>query len=64
MGSIRPLPRVLAWLVTIAATLMLALALVSLFLDTARIGSWLPQFVLMPWALYLGVWSIRNQDKR
>lgn len=64
MGSIRPLPRALAWLVTIAATLMLALALESLALNTARIGSWLPLIVFMPWALYLGVWSLRNQGKR
>ncbi|MBF4588726.1 hypothetical protein [Curtobacterium sp. VKM Ac-1395] len=64
MGSIRPLPRALAWLVTIAAALMLALGLLDLVINTGRIGSWLPLIVLMPWSLCLGVWSLRNQSKR
>jgi uncharacterized protein YhhL (DUF1145 family) len=58
------LPRALAWLVTIAAALMLALGLLDLVINTGRIGSWLPLIVLMPWSLYLGVWSLRNQSKR
>jgi len=60
----KPLPRALAWFVTIAAALMLALGLLNLFINTVRIGSWLPLVILMPWSLYLGVWSFRNQDKR
>jgi hypothetical protein len=43
---------------------MLALGLLNLIINTGRIGSWLPLVVMMPWSLYLGVWSLRNQDKR
>ncbi|RPE74727.1 hypothetical protein EDF28_3786 [Curtobacterium sp. PhB137] len=60
----KPWPRAFAWFVAIAAVLMLALGLLNLVINTGMIGSWLPLIVLMPWSLYLGVWSLRNQDKR
>lgn len=60
----KPWPRAFAWFVAIAAALMLALGLLDLVINTGMIGSWLPLIVLMPWSLYLGVWSLRNQDKR
>lgn len=64
MGSLIPLPRALAWFVASAVVLLLALGLLNLIINTGRIGSWLPLVVIMPWSLYLGVWSLRNQDKR
>lgn len=59
----KPWPRAFAWFVAIAAVLMLALGLLNLVINTGMIGSWLPLIVLTPWSLYLGVWSLRNQDK-
>ncbi|MBF4606668.1 hypothetical protein [Curtobacterium sp. VKM Ac-1393] len=56
--------RLFAWLAVVAAALMLALGLLNLLLNTRMVGSWLPLVVLMPWSLYLGIWSLRNQDKR
>ena len=60
----KPLPRALAWFVAVTALLMLALGLLNAVINTRMVGSWLPLVVLMPWSLYLGIWSLRNQDKR
>lgn len=60
----KPWPRPFAWFAVVAAALMLALGLLNLLLNTRMVGSWLPLVVLMPWSLYLGTWSLRNQDKR
>lgn len=64
MRSMKPGPRAFAWLAVVAAALMIALGLLNLVLNTRMVGSWLPLVVLMPWSLYLGIWSLRNQDTR
>jgi len=45
------------------AGLLLLLAIVNIFVNTERIGSWLPLLILMPMPLYIGIWSLRNQAK-
>lgn len=60
----KPLPGALAWFIAVAAALMLALGLLNLVINTGMIGSWLPLIILMPWSLCLGVWSLRNQERR
>lgn len=56
--------RPFAWFATIAASLMLALGLLNLFINTDEPGTWLGLLVLMPWPLYLGVRSLRRTDDR
>ena len=54
--------RPFAWFMVIAASLMLALGLLNLFVNTEKPGSWLGLLVLMPWPLYLGVRSLQHAD--
>ena len=60
----RPLPRALAIALVICASLMLALGLLNLVINTHRPGSWLPLILIMPWSLYVGIWSLRHQHER
>lgn len=62
--SMKPWPRPFAWVAVIAASLVLALAITNLIYNTRLVGSWLPLLIMMPWSLYLGIWSLRNQDRR
>lgn len=43
---------------------MLLLAALNVVVNTDRVASWLPLLVLMPWSLYFGIWSLRNQNRR
>ncbi|PZE65502.1 MULTISPECIES: hypothetical protein [unclassified Curtobacterium] len=52
-------PRPFAWFMVIAASLLLALGLLNLIINTTRPGSWLLLMVLMPWPLYAGLKSLR-----
>lgn len=63
MSSMRPWPAPFARLAVIFTSLMLLLAVFNVFANTDSVGSWLPLFVMMPWLLYLGVWSLRNLDR-
>ncbi|WP_416264680.1 hypothetical protein ACNANV_05960 [Curtobacterium flaccumfaciens pv. flaccumfaciens] len=48
----------------IAASLLLALGLLNLIINTTRPGSWLLLMVLMPWPLYAGLKSLRDGEDR
>lgn len=54
----------MARFLVIGAGFMLLLAALNAVVNTDRIASWLPLLVLMPWSLYFGIWSLRNQDRR
>jgi hypothetical protein len=64
MQSMRPVSVPMARFLVIVAGLMLLLATVNAVVNTNSVASWLPLFVLMPWSLYFGIWSLRNQDRR
>lgn len=57
-------PRPFAWFMVIAASLLLALGLLNLIINTTRPGSWLLLMVLMPWPLYAGLKSLRDGEDR
>lgn len=64
MRSMRPWPEPYARAAVIFTSLMLLLAIFNLLFNTDSIASWFPLIIIMPWLLYLGVWSLRNQDQR
>jgi hypothetical protein len=53
-------PRSVAWLVTVASSILLASGLLVLLLNPRAIGAWLPLCVLMPWALWIAVRNLRR----
>jgi hypothetical protein len=57
-------PRPFAWFMVIAASLLLALGLLNLVINTTKPGSWLLLIVLMPWPLYAGLRSLWEGDDR
>jgi hypothetical protein len=64
MQSMRPVSVPMARFLVIGASLLLLLATVNAVVNTDSVASWLPLFVLMPWSLYFGIWSLRNQNRR
>lgn len=48
----------------IAASLLLALGLLNIIINTTQPGSWLLLIVLMPWPLYAGLKSLRDGEDR
>ncbi|OII34747.1 hypothetical protein BIU98_01915 [Curtobacterium sp. MMLR14_010] len=62
--KLRKYPRPFAWFIVIAASLLLALGLLNLVINTTGPGSWLLLIVLMPWPLYAGLRSLREGDDR
>lgn len=60
----KPWPPAFAWMTVVVAVISIALGLLNLVVNTMMVGSWLPIIVLMPWPLYLAIWSLRNQEKR
>lgn len=60
----RPWSKPFARVAVLTASLFLLLALVNLVINTRQLGTWLPLVVLMPWMLYMGVRSLRNQNVR
>lgn len=61
LGGFRAWGKGFAWTAVIAASLLLALALVNLVINTERIGTWLPLLILMPFSLVWGLRSLRSR---
>jgi hypothetical protein len=53
-----------AWFCTVAASLLILLALVNLLLHTQKVGSWLPLLVIMWWPLAIGLYSLRHPKEQ
>ncbi|WP_144762761.1 hypothetical protein [Curtobacterium sp. 9128] len=56
-------PRPLAWTVVIASSVMLAVGVLDLVVNTTEPWSGLTLIVLMPWPLYQGIHSIRRSGR-
>lgn len=59
----KPWSRQFAWFALVTAVLMILLGLFNLVANTARIGSWLPLLLIMPWVLYVAIWSLRARPQ-
>jgi hypothetical protein len=58
----KPWPRPFAWFAVITSSVLLALALVNLIINTTSVRSWLPLMVLMPLGLFRGLRDLRRSD--
>lgn len=53
-----------AWFALVIASLGLALSFYNLFVNTDRVGSWLPLLVIMPFTLAYAIVSLRMRARR
>ncbi|PSL38931.1 hypothetical protein CLV49_2562 [Labedella gwakjiensis] len=53
-----------AWFALVIATLGLALSFFNLFVNTDRVGSWLPLLLIMPFTLAYAIASLRLRARR
>ncbi|WP_152191246.1 hypothetical protein [Georgenia satyanarayanai] len=63
MRNMKPWSRQFAWFALITAALAILLGLFNMAANTAHLGSWLPLLLLMPWPLYLAIWSLRARSQ-
>ncbi len=63
MRPLQPWSVPFARLAVIGCGLLLLLAIFNAFVNTGNFAAWLPLLIFMPWPLYLGIWSLRNQNR-
>lgn len=64
MKTMRPWSKPFAIVAVSLSAAMVLLVVVNLALSPGDVGSWLPLVVMAPWFMGLGIWSLRNQNRR